>query len=387
MTHDGHLRPRRRLHAARGRNRPGVAPLHAAPVHARLRASAVSSSRPSPCSPPSPSCLSCSRSLGTRSTVSASCRAAGWSDERDTEHGFWAVLARFIMRYPKTVRGRDRRLPAPAHAARFSRSQLGPGSNEGIPRNLEAVRGYDVLTSRRRAGAVAPTNVVVDTGRTGGAEDPGAGAVDRLKRSLEADPQVAVVRFGDTSSVRPPDWPLPQRRVGRRAGLREAGEPRVRVPVSATRSSRRRGSPRACRLAGAVRRRQGLPRPHVRLVPVLVAAVLVATFVLLDARVPLDRPPPQGDRPQPALDRRGLRAARRRLQVGRRRVRRARSPTTRSRAGSPSSSSRCSSGSRWTTRCSSSRGCARSGTTAPDNEEAVVLGLDEDGPARHRGRR
>ena len=123
-----------------------------------------------------------------------------WLERRaDTEHGFWAVLARFIMRYPKTVAGVTAGflllLTLPLLAL-----QLGPGSNEGIPRNLEAVRGYDVLRAAVGAGAVAPTNVVVDTGRTGGAEDPGVtAAVDRLKRSLEADPQVAVVRFGDTS--------------------------------------------------------------------------------------------------------------------------------------------------------------------------------------------
>jgi uncharacterized membrane protein YdfJ with MMPL/SSD domain len=123
----------------------------------------------------------------------------GWLERRaDTDRGFWAVLARFIMRYPKTVAGVTvgflLLLTLPLFAL-----QLGPGSNEGIPRNLEAVRGYDVLRAAVGAGAVSPTNIVIDTGRRGGSEDPLVrAALARLTRGLEADPQVALVRFDDT---------------------------------------------------------------------------------------------------------------------------------------------------------------------------------------------
>ena len=41
--------------------------------------------------------------------------------------------------------------------------------------------------------------------------------------------------------------------------------------------------------------------------------------------------------------------------------------------------SRRSSASRWTTRCSSSRGCARHGTRGHDNVEAVAFGLERTG--------
>jgi len=122
-----------------------------------------------------------------------------WLERRaDTDHGFWAVLARFIMRYPKTVAGVTAGflllLTLPLLAL-----QLGPGSNEGIPRNLEAVRGYDVLREAVGAGAVSPTSVVIDTGRPGGAGAPDVtAALGRLTRGLEGDPQVAVVRFVDT---------------------------------------------------------------------------------------------------------------------------------------------------------------------------------------------
>jgi putative drug exporter of the RND superfamily len=122
-----------------------------------------------------------------------------WLEHRaDSERGFWAVLARFIMRFPKTVAGVTAGflilLTLPLLAL-----ELGPGSNEGIPRDLEAVQGYDALTAAVGAGAVAPTNIVVDTGRTAGAAEPAiTGAVDRLERSLESDLEVALVRFDAT---------------------------------------------------------------------------------------------------------------------------------------------------------------------------------------------
>jgi RND superfamily putative drug exporter len=77
--------------------------------------------------------------------------------------------------------------------------ELGPGGNEGIPRGLEAVDGYDVLADAVGAGATAPASIVVDTGVAGGAGDPTVGrAVVELQRALEADPEVAEVRFDDT---------------------------------------------------------------------------------------------------------------------------------------------------------------------------------------------
>jgi RND superfamily putative drug exporter len=114
----------------------------------------------------------------------------------DHERGFWAALARFIMRYPKLVAGATAGLLV-ALALPVLALQLGPGAYaEGIPRDLEAVRGYDVLTEAVGAGAVAPANVVVDTGRAGGAEDPAIGvAVAELERRLRADPQIVDVAF------------------------------------------------------------------------------------------------------------------------------------------------------------------------------------------------
>jgi RND superfamily putative drug exporter len=61
------------------------------------------------------------------------------------------------------------------------------------------VQGLDVLTEVVGAGATAPTNVVVDTGRAGGAADPAVtAALGRLQAALRADPQVAAVQFART---------------------------------------------------------------------------------------------------------------------------------------------------------------------------------------------
>ena len=123
-----------------------------------------------------------------------------WLEHRsDHEHGFWAVLANFVMRYPKTVAGMTSAvlilLTLPVLAL-----ELGPGSNEGIPRELEAMQGFDVLSDAVGAGATAPSAIVVDTGSAGGVRDAViAPALARLARLLEEDPEVAAVQFDRTA--------------------------------------------------------------------------------------------------------------------------------------------------------------------------------------------
>ena len=51
-----------------------------------------------------------------------------WLEQRaDPESGFWAVLSRFIMRYPKLVAGDDHGVPRPAHPARPRARSSAPG--------------------------------------------------------------------------------------------------------------------------------------------------------------------------------------------------------------------------------------------------------------------
>ncbi|MGH3133287.1 MAG: MMPL family transporter [Gaiellaceae bacterium] len=123
-----------------------------------------------------------------------------WLDQRaDHERGFWARLARAIMRYPKPIAAATAGLLV-LLALPVLALQLGPGSNETLPRDLEAVRGYDVLANAVGAGAIAPTSVVVDTGTAGEARDPAIRAsLAELERRLVADPEVAAVVFDDTA--------------------------------------------------------------------------------------------------------------------------------------------------------------------------------------------
>jgi RND superfamily putative drug exporter len=125
----------------------------------------------------------------------------GWLERRaDHERGFWATLARSIMRRPKTFA-----IGATALllllAAPVLTLEVGPGSNTGIPENLEGVRGLRVISAAVGEGALAPTEIVVDTGHGGGArEAPVRDAVERLLFGLREDPQVADLTFDSGSS-------------------------------------------------------------------------------------------------------------------------------------------------------------------------------------------
>jgi uncharacterized membrane protein YdfJ with MMPL/SSD domain len=114
----------------------------------------------------------------------------------DEERNMWARLARTIMRRPVVVAVGAVTLLL-ASAAPVLALQLGPGSNQGIPQDLEAVAGNNVLTAALGAGAVAPTDMVIDTGRAGGATDANiAAAKKRLISELKSDPEVADIDVG-----------------------------------------------------------------------------------------------------------------------------------------------------------------------------------------------
>jgi uncharacterized membrane protein YdfJ with MMPL/SSD domain len=113
----------------------------------------------------------------------------------DDEHNFWPRLARRIMRRPVLFAVGTTALLL-ALAAPVTDLDLGPGSNEGIPSDLESMRGLDILSSAVGAGATAPTEIVIDTGRAGGAKDPQfVQALDGFETLLLQDPEVGRVVF------------------------------------------------------------------------------------------------------------------------------------------------------------------------------------------------
>src|ERR671937_820360 len=81
----------------------------------------------------------------------------------DIEHGFWARLARGIMRRPSAFLVGGAVLLVAAAIPIFA-LQLTPGSARGIPQTPEAVRGLNVLRAAVGPGALSPTTILVDAG-------------------------------------------------------------------------------------------------------------------------------------------------------------------------------------------------------------------------------
>ena len=78
--------------------------------------------------------------------------------------------------------------------------QLTPGSAQGIPQQPQAIHGFDVLKNAVGAGALSPTQIVVDSGRLGGATTaPVQRAIRSLITSVRHDPEVRYVRYQATS--------------------------------------------------------------------------------------------------------------------------------------------------------------------------------------------
>jgi RND superfamily putative drug exporter len=121
----------------------------------------------------------------------------------DVDRGFWARLAGTIMRRPLAF-ALGTVAVLLALAAPVLTLQLGPGSNEGVPQDLQAVRGLSVLTGAIGEGAISPSEIVVDTGRAGGVRAPEVQAAkQRLESLLRGDGDVADVIAAGPQSVDP----------------------------------------------------------------------------------------------------------------------------------------------------------------------------------------
>jgi RND superfamily putative drug exporter len=106
------------------------------------------------------------------------------------EGGFWHGLAMSIMRRPVPyLVGFAGVLIALALVA--TGLQLTGGDNRGIPKTRESTRGLALLERTIGPGALAPNQIVIDTGRPGGAFDPAVvQAQRRLVASLRTDREV-----------------------------------------------------------------------------------------------------------------------------------------------------------------------------------------------------
>jgi RND superfamily putative drug exporter len=144
----------------------------------------------------------------------------------DRHQGLWARLARSIMRRPVVYLAVGASLLVAA-AVPVLDLELTPGSTSGTPQSPESIRGFNLLREAVGPGAVAPAQVVVDTGRPGGARDPAVqAALRRLVAEVRQDAEVARVDF----APRPPYVD----RTGRYAyvsvaGRHEYGEPQAQA--------------------------------------------------------------------------------------------------------------------------------------------------------------
>jgi uncharacterized membrane protein YdfJ with MMPL/SSD domain len=106
------------------------------------------------------------------------------------EGGAWAVLAHSIMRrpVPYLVIGAGVMLALAYPALDL---KLTGGDNRGVPKTTEATRGLALLEKEVGAGALAPNQIVIDTGRPNGAWSASALDAQRsLAGQLSGDPEV-----------------------------------------------------------------------------------------------------------------------------------------------------------------------------------------------------
>jgi putative drug exporter of the RND superfamily len=129
---------------------------------------------------------------GRRGT--ARLRFGRWVPGGDRRRRFWPQLARTIMRRPLVflAAGSIFLLVAAAPALAL---RLTPGSADGVPQTLPAVHGFDLLRRALGAGALSPTQIVIDAGHPRGAGGPSEqAAARRLVGRLRTAPEVVTLR-------------------------------------------------------------------------------------------------------------------------------------------------------------------------------------------------
>jgi uncharacterized membrane protein YdfJ with MMPL/SSD domain len=104
--------------------------------------------------------------------------------------GFWTRLASSIMRRPIVylvgATGIMLALALPALGL-----HLTSGDNRGVPLTTESTRGLKLLEDTLGPGALAPNQIVIDTGTPGGAFEPSTVQAEcRLVTSLRRDPEI-----------------------------------------------------------------------------------------------------------------------------------------------------------------------------------------------------
>jgi RND superfamily putative drug exporter len=117
----------------------------------------------------------------------------------DEENNMWGRLARLIMRRPLPIALATTTVLIVVALPIFS-LQVGPGTNKGVPQDLESVRGLNILAAEQGEGAIAPTEVIIDTHQPGGVQSADVqAAVQRLVERLNRDPEVRGVSGSEST--------------------------------------------------------------------------------------------------------------------------------------------------------------------------------------------
>ena len=200
----------------------------------------------------------------------------------ETETGFWHRLSGAIMRRPLVFLAAGAGVLTAAAVPAYA-LQLTPGSAKGIPQFPQSVRGFDVLKNAVGAGAVAPSQVVVDAGPERRVHQPEVQrAVSRLVAAVARDPETATVR---TAPVRPFVDASGRYQQIVIAGRHEYGEEPAQQFVSRLRHELipHAGFPRGVEVLAGGGPPQGVDFLHqaYRYFPWLVGGVLILTYLLL----------------------------------------------------------------------------------------------------------
>ncbi|MFL5924492.1 MAG: MMPL family transporter [Gaiellaceae bacterium] len=115
--------------------------------------------------------------------------------EEGGRRGFWERLSAAIMRRPLAFLAGGAVLLVASALPVFA-LKLTPGSAKGIPQHPQAVHGFTILRDAAGAGALSPTQIIVDTGRAGGVASPDAQrSIAALVERVRRDPEVAFVQY------------------------------------------------------------------------------------------------------------------------------------------------------------------------------------------------
>ncbi len=115
---------------------------------------------------------------------------------RDVMQGTWSRIARLVLARPRTVLVVSLMILA-SLATSVWWLQLTPGSVTAIPQNLQSARALTLVREQVGPGVITPIQIVIDTGRDGGANTPSQTRARLvLAEQILKIPEVFIVAIG-----------------------------------------------------------------------------------------------------------------------------------------------------------------------------------------------